>query len=130
MIYLNQFTKVMELLTGSGLKVVDNGDGTLSLSPQGMLTKSVAGNSNVVLSPTESSYNIIQLTGAITGDISVTFTAQEKPWIVYNHTTGAHTITCKCATGTGIVVASGDVAILFSDGSIMLRATADCVPTS
>jgi hypothetical protein len=97
----------------------------------GFVSKSVAGAVDVTLTEAEASVGFLKLTGAITGNISVilpatgNFLAAGNWWIVNNATTGAFTLTFKGSTGTGIVVASGKTAILYSDATNIVRATND-----
>ena len=65
----------------------------------GYLTKSVAGSANVTLttdnaSPTsEASNKVIELTGTLTGDITVFIPAAEGHYIFFNNTSGSHSLT-------------------------------------
>ncbi len=92
----------------------------------GILTsKSVAGNTNVTLSTAEAQCRILELTGVITGNINVVVPTAVWQWTYFNNTTGAFTVTLKTTAGTGIVVATGMRAILYCDGTNVVRATAD-----
>ena len=82
-----------------------------------MLSKSVAGGSNVTLTEIESRYPVIDLTGAITANINVIVTTTPKLLLVKNSTTGAFTITVKTSAGSGIVVSQGTRALLYCDGT-------------
>jgi hypothetical protein len=82
----------------------------------GLVTKSVAGNSNVTLVAAEYGVGVIILTGVLTGNINVIFPTGGK-WIVVNSTTGAFSITCKTAAGSGIVVTQGKARMLHGDGT-------------
>jgi len=44
---------------------------------------------------------------------------------VFNNTTGAFTVAVKTAAGTGVVVPPGQRAVVYCDGTNVLRATAD-----
>lgn len=93
---------------------------------RGRLSKSVAGGSNVTLTADEASNRTLELTGIITGNIEIIVpTADGAEWIVNNKTTGAFTVTVKTAAGTGIVVGTAKVALLYCDGTNIVRATAD-----
>lgn len=97
----------------------------------GFLSKSVAGGANVTLTEAEASVGFLRLTGVITGNIQVklpttgNFLAAGNLWVVNNATTGAFTLTFIGQSGTGIVVASGKTAEIFSDGTNLVRATLD-----
>ena len=84
---------------------------------RGYLSKSVAGGSNVTLSETEWNHNVIKLTGAITANISVNFPDRQGQWKVINETTGPFNITCKTASGSGVVVDRYDKLLVASDGT-------------
>lgn len=85
----------------------------------GITYKSVAGSSNVVLTAAEANVGIIILTGALTGNITVSVPAAFGLWNVLNRTSGAFTITFKtvAAASAGQLVLQGKQAQLFSDGT-------------
>lgn len=82
-----------------------------------LLTKSVAGSSNVTLTASEAAYSIIYLTGALTGNINVIVPAAVNEWVFFNNTSGAYTLTVKTASGSGVLVTQGARRILNSDGT-------------
>jgi hypothetical protein len=49
----------------------------------------------------------------------------EQEWIVQNNTTGGFGRRCIGATGSGVVVAAARHAIIYSDGTNVVRVTAD-----
>ena len=91
----------------------------------GYLAKSVAGSSNITLStadadPTaESSNKIIELTGALTGDIVVFVPATEGEYVFFNNTSGSQTLTIAATghTANGIAIAQGAYSHIYNDGS-------------
>lgn len=92
----------------------------------GRLSKSVAGGSNVTLTGAEAANKIIVLTGALTGNIDVIFPANDaSDWIIYNNTTGAFTLTVKCAAQTGFAIGQTKHCVAYCDGTDVRRATAD-----
>jgi hypothetical protein len=92
----------------------------------GRVSKSVAGAVDVVLTQNEYENRILELTGAITASINVIVPLSDgRDWVVFNNSTGAFTVTIKGATGTGIVVGTGKRAIVYTDGTNVVRATAD-----
>lgn len=93
----------------------------------GYLAKSIAGGAGTtVLTAAEASNDILELTGAITGNRVVEVPAYPtKQWTVFNNTSGAFTVTVKVNGQTGIVVASTKTAILYSNGTDVERATDD-----
>jgi hypothetical protein len=81
------------------------------------LTKSVAGGAgSTTLTENESSYSIIEATGALTGNRNLVVTDTVRPIIVYNNTSGAFSLTVKTAAGSGVIVQQGKRALLFCDG--------------
>jgi len=63
---------------------------------------------------------VLKLTGAISGNVNVTIPDSiEKTYIVENATVGAHTVTFKTSSGTGITWSATDKGkkILYSDGT-------------
>ena len=72
----------------------------------GYLSKNVGGSSNVTLttanasSTAESSNKVIELTGTLTGNITVFIPAKENNYFIYNNTSGSFTVNVA-ATGHG-----------------------------
>jgi hypothetical protein len=91
-----------------------------------VLTKSVAGNSNVTLTAVEAGHGILNFTGALTDNINVIVpTSPTRLWIVKNGTSGAFTLTVKTASGSGVVCSQGKNAIIFTDGTNVYDALTD-----
>jgi len=92
------------------------------------LAKSVAGAANVTLTADEAQNRVLEFTGALTGSISVgvpdAVATAGAEWLVFNNTTGLFTLTAKTVSGTGIVVAQGRKAILYSDGTNLVTGVA------
>ena len=104
---------------------------TLDAFSGGYLSKSVAGSSNVTLTsnnadPTaEASNKVIELTGALTGDIHVFIPAVENNYLIYNNTSGSQTVTVA-ATGhgaNGAVISQGGWHWVYCDGSANFNVT-------
>ena len=67
---------------------------------------------------------VLKLTGTISGNVNVTIPDSiEKTYIVENATSGAHTVTFKTSSGTGITWSATDKGkkILYSDGTNVLE---------
>ncbi|MGJ0515149.1 MAG: phage tail-collar fiber domain-containing protein [Methylomicrobium sp.] len=91
-----------------------------------VLTKSVAGNSNVTLTAVEAGHGILVFTGALTANIAVIVpTSPTRSWIVKNGTSGAFTLTVKTAAGTGVVCSQGKKALVYTDGTNVEDALTD-----
>lgn len=94
-----------------------------------VLTKSVAGNSNVTLTAVEAGHGILKFTGALTGNINVIVPASpSRSWIIDNTTTGSYTLTLKTTTGTGVVCSQGYKTTVYTDGANVYN-TRDAVET-
>lgn len=93
--------------------------------PDGLLAKNVAGGTDVTLTSAEALNTIMQFTGALTANINVIVPTTIRQWTIFNNTSGAFTLTVKTSTGTGIAVTQGKRAILYCDGTNVVRATAD-----
>lgn len=62
--------------------------------------------SSVTLTAEQYGKPVIVISGLLTANLNLIFPNIAARWIVINNTTGAFSITCKTAAGTGIVVAS------------------------
>lgn len=90
-----------------------------------ILKKSVAGGVTVNLTSDESHSNILEFSGALSANINVIISTNQWQFTVFNNTSGAFTLTVKTLSGTGIAVGQGKRAILYCDGTNVVRATAD-----
>jgi len=80
-------------------------------------------NANVTLTPVQYGLPIITLAGTLTGNVQIIFPALKSQWKIVNATTGAFTVTCKTASGTGVIVNQGGEANVYGDGTnIVLNA--------
>jgi len=91
----------------------------------GYLAKSVAGSANITLTTAnadpaaEASNRVIELTGALTGAISVFIPATESHYTFFNNTTGSHALKIS-ATGhdaNGVAITQGAKTSVYCDGS-------------
>ena len=98
---------------------------TLDAFNAGYLSKSVAGSSNITLTTgnadpsAEAANKVIELTGALTGDIVVFVPAVEGEYVFFNNTTGSQTLTIAATghTANGIAIAQGAYSHVYNDGS-------------
>jgi hypothetical protein len=91
-----------------------------------LLALNVAGSANVTLNATQDQASIISCTGAITANIQVILGLKNHaPRVAANLTSGAFTVTFIGPSGTGIVVAQGKRAWIYSDGTNVQRITPD-----
>lgn len=82
----------------------------------------VPGMGDYTLTGTELNRIAYRFTGIITGDRDIVVPATVQQYWVDNQTTGSYTFTVRTPGGTGVVVASGERAILYSDGTDVLDA--------
>ncbi len=77
-------------------------------------------NANVTLTAPQAAMPVITLAGTLTGNVQIIFPTWMRRWLVVNNTTGAYSITCKTASGTGIIVPQFGAAApyeLYGDGA-------------
>ncbi len=91
----------------------------------GYLSKSVAGSADVTLTTAnasataESSNKVIELTGTLTGNITVFIPAKENNYIFFNNTAGSFSVTVAATghTANGVAITQGGHAQVYCDGS-------------
>jgi len=91
----------------------------------GYLSKSVAGSADVTLTTAnsdpsaEASNKVIELTGALTGDIKVLIPAAESNYLIYNNTSGTQTLTIAATghTANGTTISQGGWHWVYCKGS-------------
>lgn len=93
----------------------------------GKLARSFASDANITLTAGEAMNDILEFTSGVslTATRNVVVPIVPKSWIVFNNTTGAQSIQFIGATGTGITVANGKRAIVYADGTNIVRVTGD-----
>ena len=79
---------------------------------------------DVTLSAAEARAGYLTISGTLTGNRNVIVPADWQG-IVYCNNGGAFTTTVKTAGGSGIVVGQGKRALLYADGTNVVRVTAD-----
>lgn len=79
---------------------------------------------DVTLTTEQARARYLTTTGVLTGNYSV-IVPDNWEGIVFCNNTGAFTTTFKTSAGAGIVVAQAKRAILFADGTNVVRVTAD-----
>ena len=90
----------------------------------GKLAKGMT-DANAILTRAEAENNILEFTGALTAQRNITVPLGAQQWTVFNNTTGGFGLQFIGATGTGIVVGMGKRAIIYADGTNVVRVTAD-----
>ena len=81
-----------------------------------------SGTGNYTLVGTELNRVSYRFTGSLTGNRNIIVPATVQQYWVDNQTTGAYTFTIKTPAGLGVSVATGQRAILYSDGTDVLDA--------
>ncbi len=64
-------------------------------------------NANVTLTAPQAAMPVITLAGTLTGNVQIIFPTWTKRWQVVNNTTGAFSVTCITAAGTGVIIPQG-----------------------
>ena len=82
----------------------------------------VSGTGNYTLVGTELNRVSYRFSGTLTGNRNIIVPATVQQYWVDNQTTGAYTFTIKTPAGLGVSVATGQRAILYSDGTDVLDA--------
>ena len=82
----------------------------------------VPGTGNYTLVGSELNRVAYRFTGILTGNRTIIVPATVQQYWVDNQTTGAYVFTVKTSSGLGVILASGERAILYSDGTDVLRA--------
>ena len=58
---------------------------------------------------------VVELTGALTADRTVTVPAVNKPYVFFNNTSGGFSVTVKVSGQTGVTIANGKKAIVYTN---------------
>lgn len=85
-------------------------------------------NANVTLTPLQYGKPVIVISGLLTANLNLIFpTGMVGEWTVINNTTGAFSVTCKTAAGTGVFVNTAQVIV--GDGTNIYSGNIDTVAT-
>jgi len=92
----------------------------------GFVTQAVTNGAATVLTiPNGASSNgrnyVIELTGALTGARTVEVPAVDKPYIFFNNTTGGFAVTVKVTGQTGVTIANGKKAIVYTNSTDVIE---------
>lgn len=87
------------------------------------ITSVAMASANVTLTALQYGKPIVVITGTLTANLNLIFPNIVNKWTVINNTTGAFTITCKTAAGTGVVV--NTAALIVGDGTNIQSAITD-----
>jgi hypothetical protein len=92
----------------------------------GYVTQAVTDGAATVLTiPNGTSSNgrnyVIELTGALTAARTVEVPAVDKPYIFFNNTTGGYAVTVKVSGQTGVTIANGKKAIVYTNSTDVIE---------
>lgn len=90
----------------------------------GRLAKTM-GDANTTLTQAEARNNIIELTGTLTAARNIVLPLAVRQYTVFNGSTGGFGLQFIGASGTGVTVAAGKRAIVYADGTNIVRVTPD-----
>ena len=94
----------------------------LTASAVGSVSKTVT-TADVTLTTAESANGFITVSGALTGNRNLVFPATQSTMCAFtNNCTGAYTLTVKTASGSGVVIAAGERALVYCDGTNVVNA--------
>ncbi len=98
--------------------------------PAGVAQRSaivMGSDSNITLSQAQAVSSILSVTSSVslTATRNVVVPLATQQWTVFNGTTGSQSLQFIGSSGTGITVANGKRAMIYSDGTNVVRVTAD-----
>ncbi len=96
----------------------------VSLAP-GRLSVAQGDVASLTLTHAQSLSDILEFTGALTVQRNVVLPLATKQYTVFNNTTGGFGLQFIGATGTGVIVAATKRAVIYADGTNIVRVTAD-----
>jgi hypothetical protein len=93
----------------------------------GLLARAMATDANITLTAAEARNQILRITSSVslTATRDVVLPLAPQIWVVSNETTGAQSLRFIGASGTGVTVANARRAVIFSDGTNIVRASPD-----
>ncbi len=105
------------VLNAGALELIDD-------AVAGMATVAVTGGAYSLTtnngSADEARMAVLKFTGVLASDSTITIPDKTKTYVVWNATSGAHTLTLK-PSSTGVAVTQGSKAIVFCDGSVAYK---------
>lgn len=91
---------------------------------EGRITKAMA-DANQTLTHNEVRARVVECTGALTAQRNLVLPLTQGLTCIFNNTTGGFGVQAIGATGTGIVIAATKRALVYGDGTNIVRATLD-----
>ena len=117
-------TPLYQVVTGTAT-VTSYTDNRLQAVPTTGRLALAMSDANTTLTAAQSRNNILEFTGTLTAARNIVVPLAVQQWTVFNNTTGGFGLQFIGVTGTGISVAAGKRAIVYSDGTNIVRVTAD-----
>lgn len=128
---------VKEIAPGESAFIVCNGSNWFTIghgrSTQFQFTKlvfDVSSGTPFTLTSTQAQNKLMQFIGTVTGNVVVNVPAVVAVYYVQCSYSGAFSLTLKTAAGGGVVLATGDRAILYCDGIDVVSAQTSAVPAT
>lgn len=90
-----------------------------------LLVKTLPSDANYSLTASEARASILNISGTISAARNIYVPLISQQWTVFNNTTGGFGLQFIGASGTGITVAATKRAIIYADGTNIVRVTAD-----
>ncbi len=109
-----------------GTKTNTNLGTLLEQAVVGYATQTITDGSDTVLtiadgvSSTARNY-VLELTGLLSANRNLIVPAIQKPYIIYNNTTGGYSVTVKVSGQTGVTVANGKKAVVYNNGTDVIE---------
>lgn len=112
-----------------GAIVADSIQGNGNALAVGRTSKVMAADANDTLTAAQCAAKIIEVTSGVTitatRNITLPALVDSELHVVANLTTGSASLQFLCASGTGVTVAQGKRAMIYCDGTNVVRATPD-----
>ena len=96
------------------------GSGWVPLCAYGTTAISGLTNANVTLTAAQAALPMIVFSGTLTANVQIIFPTWTNRWVIVNSTSGGYSLTCKTASGSGIVIPQGgytNASYIYGDGT-------------
>ena len=117
-------TPLYQIVTGTAT-VTSYTDYRLQAMPTTGRLALAMSDANTTLTGAQARNAILEFTGTLTAARNIVLPLAVQQWTVFNNTSGGFGLQFIGASGTGITVAAGKRAIVYSDGTNIVRVTAD-----
>ena len=117
-------TPLYQVVTGTAT-VTSYTDTRLQAVPTAGRLVLAMSDANTTLTAAQARNTILEFTGTLTAARNIVLPLVVQQWTVFNNTSAGFGLQFIGVTGTGVTVASGKRAIVYSDGTNVVRVTAD-----